>query len=94
MAALVWALLMLVEIIRRAKLPSLGSVLSILSLFAWTLIFLGGGVIFQEIVNRQRGVPPPIDGLMYVVFCSAAGVALQGVVLVGRLVWVFTRKRT
>jgi hypothetical protein len=92
-SGLVWALLSAVDSIRRARLPSFGSLLSILSLFAFSLMFLGGMVIFAEIVRRQQGLPQTTDGVMYFVFCAAAGVVLQGAVLIAWLVWVFTRKR-
>jgi hypothetical protein len=93
-AAVVWALLMVVDSIRRGKLPSLGGLLSVLSLFAFSLMSLGGMVIFAEIVNRQRGLPPTTDGVMYFVFCAAAGVALQSVVLIVWFIWILTRKRS
>jgi hypothetical protein len=93
-AGIVWALLLAIDSIRRAKLPSLGGLLSVLSLFAFSLVSLGGMVIFAEIVKRQSGLPPTTDGVMYFVFCAAAGVVLQGVVLIVWLTWLLTRKKS
>jgi hypothetical protein len=93
-AAVVWALLLGVDSIRRTKLLSLGGLLSVLSLFAFSLMSLGGMVIFAEIGKRQRGLPPTTDGVMYFVFCAAAGVALQGIVLIVWVGWILTRKRS
>jgi hypothetical protein len=92
-SGLAWALLLAVDSIRRARLPNFSGVLSVVSLFAFSLIFLGGMVIFAEIAKRQSGRPPTTDGVMYFVFCAAAGVMLLGVVLIGWLVWIFTRKK-
>ena len=93
--AVAWAVLLLVDALTRAKLPAWGGMLSVISLFAVSLMSLGGMVIFSEIAQHQRGQRGPIDGVMLFVLIAVAGAALQVAVLtVLILVWLSKRKRS
>jgi len=74
--ALVWALLLGVDLVRHSRLPRPGVLLSLLSLFAISLISLGATVILAEAAKRQRGEAGARDGVMYFVLCAVAGAML------------------
>jgi hypothetical protein len=74
--ALVWTLLLGVDLVRHSRLPRPAVLLSLLSLFAVALISLGATVILAEAAKLRRGEGGTRDGVMYFVFCATAGAML------------------
>lgn len=72
----IWGLLMLVDVVLRAKLPKPRSFLSVAAVFAVSLVVLGGAVLMGEEAKRQAGAHPAPDGVMFFVFLTAGGCLL------------------
>jgi hypothetical protein len=72
----VWGLLMVVDVVRRAKLPKPASFLSLWALCALSLIAVGGMVLLAEEAKRHSGARPAPDGVMFFVFLIAGGVLM------------------
>ncbi len=91
--AVVWGIVLAIDSIRRAIPPSVGNLLSVVSLIAISLMGLGGMVIFSEIAKHQRGQRGATDGMMLFIFCAAGGVALLCGTFIVWFVRLFTRKK-
>jgi len=74
LGVVVWVPLLAIDATKRAKSPSPGTLLAVVSLFGLFLVLLGGGVLLTEDAKRHAGQPTAMDGVMYFVFCGAAGV--------------------
>ncbi|SRR5258708_26253190 len=73
---LLWVSVLAGDLVRRSKIPMPASYLSVLALFAISLISFGVMVLLAEAVRRQGGAPRAVDGVMFLMCCAVFGAIL------------------